>query len=165
MDIQMPDLNGLECTKRLKQALPRLKVVIITGRDDETLVQLSLQAGANAYLIKPVHTIQFLATLRFAAVSGVETRLNAGKQEADFFSPGPSGDGSLLSPQEREVLSGLADGLLYKEIADKMGISFSTVHKYQHNIFRKLHAMNRTEAILKWNGSQAESLQDAAKLR
>jgi len=59
---------------------------------------------------------------------------------------------SLLTVREIEILRYLAKGLLYKEIADKMDITFSTVHKLQHKIFVKLHVGNRTEAINKWNG-------------
>jgi DNA-binding NarL/FixJ family response regulator len=57
---------------------------------------------------------------------------------------------SALTAREAEVMSGLAGGLLYKEIANKLGISFSAVHKRQHRIFRKLRVSNRTEAISKW---------------
>jgi DNA-binding NarL/FixJ family response regulator len=55
-----------------------------------------------------------------------------------------------LSSREEEVLSGLADGLLYKEISDKLGISFAAVHKYSHNLYKKLGASNRSEAIRVW---------------
>ena len=55
-----------------------------------------------------------------------------------------------LSPRESEVMTSLANGLLYKEISGKLGISYSAVHKYQHNIFQKLHVSNRSEAIRLW---------------
>ena len=66
--------------------------------------------------------------------------------------PAASEAHSLLTVREIEVIRYLAQGFLYKEIADKMGISFSAVHKLQHKIFVKLHVSNRTEAINKWNG-------------
>ena len=66
--------------------------------------------------------------------------------------PAASDAHSSLTVREIEVIRYLAKGFLYKEIADKMGISFPTVHKLQHKIFLKLHAGNRTEAINKWSG-------------
>ena len=75
-----------------------------------------------------------------------------GKSDQSSCYPAASDARSPLSVREIEVIRYLAQGFLYKEIADKMGISFSIVHKLQHKIFVKLHAGNRTEAINKWNG-------------
>ncbi|HTR41470.1 MAG TPA: response regulator transcription factor [Pseudomonadales bacterium] len=146
MDIRMPDMNGIECTKRLRHIMPRLKIVIVTGTHETRWVSASLQAGATAYLVKPIEGDQLLATLQFAA--------NQTGTSADI-SPIASGRMNWqLSPREKEVLTGLADGLLYKEISQKLGISYSAVHKYQHNIFRKLQVSNRSEAIRIWLDNQ-----------
>jgi DNA-binding NarL/FixJ family response regulator len=154
MDIRMPDFNGIECTRRLKRAMPDVKVIIVTGSHDENSVQRALQAGAKAYLVKPVDADQCLATLRFVAVQP-----EIGGEEVEKFTTGfrhgRDRDNCVpLSSREQQVLACLAEGLLYKEISSKLGISFSAVHKYQHNIFRKLHVMNRTEAIRLWLNSQ-----------
>lgn len=156
MDIQLPDLNGIECTKRLKGAIPHLKIVIITGRHDENSVQRSFEAGADGYLIKPITADQCLATLRFAAVSGAKIKPPSEKSKAACSLPSLPKTCLPLSPRETEVLRRLSEGLLYKEIAEEMRISFSAVHKHQNNIFRKLHVMNRTEAIFKWHNSKTE---------
>ena len=150
MDIRMPGMNGIECARQLKRGMPRLKIVIITGTHNADAVSTSLQAGADAYLIKPIVVDQFLATLRFASVGGTEARQSAQTSGQNIFPSAPSGNCLRLSPREKEVLENLADGLLYKEISNKLGISYSTVHKHQHKIFQKLQVSNRSEAIRLW---------------
>ncbi len=137
MDIRMPGLNGIECTRRLKQAMPRLKIIMVTGTHEQDSVSASLHAGATTFLIKPLEGDQLLATLRFAAKEGLGMAKSNGRQFP-------------LSPREKEVMAGLAEGLLYKEISQKLGISYAAVHKYQHSIFKKLRATNRSEATRIW---------------
>jgi DNA-binding NarL/FixJ family response regulator len=150
MDIRMPGLNGIECTRQLKRDMPRLKIVIITGTHNTDAVNTSLLAGADAYLIKPIDADQFLATLQFATVGGTEAGQSAQKSGQNVFPSAPSGNCARLSPREKQVLENLADGLLYKEISDKLGISYAAVHKYQHIVFQKLQVSNRSEAIRLW---------------
>jgi DNA-binding NarL/FixJ family response regulator len=133
MDIRMPGVNGIECTERLKNVMPRVKTIMVTGVQDADAIQKSQEAGADGYLTKPITTDQFLATLRFAA-------------------KGFAKECSSLSRRENEVMRCLAAGLLYKEIADKLGISDAVVHELLHKIFVKLHVSNKAEAISKWRG-------------
>jgi DNA-binding NarL/FixJ family response regulator len=142
MDIRLPDLNGIECTRKLKETMPFLKVVVVTGTHDTNLVVASLQAGAIGYLLKPFEEDQLLATLTFAA----------GNQEtkSSVFSKLRLGAHLRLNQREMEVLKNLAEGLLYKEISDKLGISYSAVHKCLNNVYKKLRVSNRTEAIRIW---------------
>jgi DNA-binding NarL/FixJ family response regulator len=132
MDLKMPQLNGIDCTRGLKEILPEVKVVVLTAMHDIDSLQGALHAGAAAFLLKPASPEQCLATIRFAIK----------KSHAEETG---------LTQRETEVMRCLAQGLLYKEIADKLGISYSAVHKYQHKIFLKLHAANRSEAIRIWH--------------
>jgi DNA-binding NarL/FixJ family response regulator len=150
MDIRLPDLNGIECAKRLKRTMPLLKIVIVTGTHDSNLVGTSLQAGAIAYLIKPFEADQLLATLRFAAVNQADAKPNEKGTKITPFSKIQINTNLPLNPREREVLKNLAEGLLYKEISDKLGISYSAVHKCLNNVYKKLHVSNRTEAVRMW---------------
>lgn len=150
MDIRMPGLNGIQCTERLKIAMPHLKIVILTGSHNEDAVNSSLRVGADAYLIKPVTGDQWLATLRFVCAGRIRSRPDPLEPTQESAPAVPLEIRLSLSPQENAVLKGLAAGLLYKEISDKLGISYATVHKYQHNIFQKLHVSNRSEAIRLW---------------
>lgn len=140
MEIGLPDLNGIECTRRLRRTMPELKVVMISGSCGKTWLDASIAAGAASFLIKPVDEKQLLATLRFASASQKQKKLAISKKDL------------RLSPRERDVLASLAEGLLYKEISQKLGISYGAVHKYQHNLFRKLSVSNRSEAIRAWYG-------------
>jgi DNA-binding NarL/FixJ family response regulator len=146
MDIGLPDLDGIECTKRLRQTLPQLKIIMISGRSDANWLDASMAAGAASFLIKPVEAKQILATLRFAAADQKQEKNT--NREKDL----------RLSPREKEVLAGLAEGLLYKEISQKLGISYSAVHKYQHNIFKKLAVSNRSEAIRAWYSQHSRNV-------
>jgi DNA-binding NarL/FixJ family response regulator len=138
MDIGLPDMNGVECTRRLRQTMPQLKVVMISGKCDTNWLDASMAAGAASFLIKPVDAEQLLAILKFATNNQGQGDFKNRKKDL------------RLSPRERDVLAGLAEGLLYKEISQKLGISYGAIHKYQHNIFRKLSVSNRTEAVLAW---------------
>jgi DNA-binding NarL/FixJ family response regulator len=142
MDIRLPDLNGIECTKRLKQLMPCLKIIIVTGIHETNWAGDSSQVGATAYLMKPFAEDQLVATLRFAAANQSQTNKNKPVKTA--------GANLTLNLREKEVLKNLAEGLLYKEISEKLGISYSAVHKCLDKIYKKLHINNRSEAIRLW---------------
>jgi DNA-binding NarL/FixJ family response regulator len=150
MDIRLPDFSGIECTKRLRQSMPFLKVVIMTSTHDNNCMEDSLRVGAAAYIIKSITMAQVLITLRFAAVNNSESKANREKPERKSSRVKKSEVTFYLTPREKQVMIFLAKGLLYKEIAVKLGISFAAVHKYQHGIYQKLRVNNRTEAIRIW---------------
>jgi two-component system, NarL family, response regulator LiaR len=141
MDINLPDINGIECTRKLKHLMPDVKIIIVSGLHEGCWIEKSLKAGADAYLVKPITPDQFYATLKYTV---------AGKTFHEGDHSTASAMVKMLTPREKEVMQHLADGLLYKEIADKLGISISAVHKYQHIIFQKLHISNRSEATRIW---------------
>jgi DNA-binding NarL/FixJ family response regulator len=130
MDIRMPGLSGIECTAALKRSMPWVKTIMVTGMHDADSIAKSSTAGAEYYLTKPVTPDQFIAALKFCSKD--------------------HGGHSPLSGQDAEVMRYMAEGLLYKEIADKLAICESTVHKHRHRIFLKLQVSNRSEAIHKW---------------
>jgi DNA-binding NarL/FixJ family response regulator len=148
MDVQMPGLDGIECTSRLKQLLPHVKVVMVTGLHDEHSIKKALNAGVSAYLIKPFTAEQCIATLAWIIASAAGNQSKANKP----FPVSLHESSDLLTERENEIMRCMAAGLLYKEIADKLEISYSAVHKFQHRIFQKLKAGNRTEAISRWRG-------------
>lgn len=143
VDISLPDIDGLECTKRLKRLMPNLTVVIVSRYRETSWFDRSMKAGAAAYLVKPIDPAQLIATLRFAVGNGEEPiRIPPEKSHKDF--------GFILSEREREVLIKMAEGLLYKEISEALGISYTAVHKCQYRLFKKLHVGNRSEAVRLW---------------
>ena len=147
MDIRMPGMGGLECTRRLKAIRPQLKIIIVTVLLDTESMNKSIQAGADAYLTKPISAAQCLALLKFTIHSGMPFRDKSGSDfQVDILKTG-----SPLTVRENEVMALIAKGFPFKEVADHLGISFSAVHKHQHNTFRKLGVSNRTEALNKWS--------------
>ena len=152
MDVRMPGISGIECMGRLKGRLPGLIVVLVSALTDLETMSAALAAGGDGYLTKPFAVAQCLATVRFS----VRPYRSAPPDRAEVNGPSKRGGEELtrLTNREQHVMSCLANGLLYKEIADQLRLSFSTVHKLQHRIFLKLHVNNRTEAVTKWrNGN------------
>ena len=152
MDVRMPGISGIECMRRLKGRLPGLIVVLVSALTDPETISAALAAGGDGYLTKPFAVAQCLATVRFS----VRPYRSAPPDRAEVNGPSKRVGEELtrLTDREQHVMSCLANGLLYKEIADQLRLSFSTVHKLQHRIFLKLHVNNRTEAVTKWlNGN------------
>ncbi len=146
MDIRMPGMDGLECPRRLKAIRPQLKIIIVTVLLDTESMNKSIQAGADAYLTKPISAAQCLALIKFTIRSGMLFREKSGTHlHVDILKTG-----SPLTVRENEIMALIAKGFPFKEVADRLGISFSAVHKHQHNSFRKLGVSNRTEALNKW---------------
>jgi NarL family two-component system response regulator LiaR len=153
MDIQMNAISDFGCVRGLKGVHPGLIPVWVTGLTDQDTLAQAVAAGVEGCLAKPFSLEQCLATLRFVVRrSGVSGPIAA--QPATAPADSITNGAVRLTGREKQVLEGLAKGLLYKEIADQLGISFSAVHKHQHNIFVKLHVSNRTEAIAKWREGQ-----------
>ena len=149
LDIQMQRISGTECIRQLKLLQPRLVVVFVTSLTDHHTISRAVSAGADGYLVKPFSREQCLTALRFT-VGRCWRPLGRLASAAE----GTGHERIHLTRRERQVMGGLEKGLLYKEIAEELGISFSAVHKHQHKIFTKLGASNRTEAITKWREQQ-----------
>ena len=143
VDLRLPGISGVECIQRLKMSLPDLVVVVVTGLRDKQVLQEAASAGCSAYLEKPFTIHQFLATLRFALVQADKAIKHCPTSDVHATQ-------LTFTSREREIMSWLCRGLLYKEIAGQLNISFSLVHKIQNCVFQKLRARNRTEAVNKW---------------
>ncbi len=127
--------------------MPEVKIVILTGVLDPAAADECLSAGADAYLMKPLLPAQCLATLKFALFDATRsTRTGGGVHAAARTCPAHP----LLTSRENEIMVLLEDGFIYKEIAERLRISYSTVHEHLHKIYLKFGAGNRTEAINKW---------------
>jgi DNA-binding NarL/FixJ family response regulator len=159
MDIKMPHMNGIEATRQITQALPETAVVILTTYDTDDWVFDCIRAGAVGYLLKDAKAETLAEAVR-GAVRG-ESRMDPGvahKVMTAFRdlepSPRPTDQDQELPPLERltdreeEVLELLAEGLSNKEIAARLTISEGTVKNHVSNILSKLHANDRTQAVL-----------------
>ena len=139
IDLRLPVMSGVECVRRLKDLLPGLVVIFLDDLLGAATMREAFQAGGDDYLVKPLVFAQCLATIRFAAE---RRRGNGGRT-----STGSARGLPQLDSREIALLENLQAGLLYKEIAPKLGLSESMLKKVQHNLFIKLGVENRTEAV------------------
>jgi DNA-binding NarL/FixJ family response regulator len=156
MDINLPGMNGVECVRQLKQLLPQTQVVMLTAYEDTENIFSSLAAGASGYLLKRSKSAEILEALRDVQNGGSPMSTHIARKVVQSFqaSPRPAAPAAAepvedLSPREQEVLDLLSQGFMYKEISDKLGISFETVRTYIRRIYEKLHVRTRTEAVAK----------------
>jgi DNA-binding NarL/FixJ family response regulator len=152
MDINLPGINGVECVRRLKQAAPDIQSVMLTVYEDTESIFNALAAGAAGYLLKRTKSAELLEAIREVHRGGSPMTTHiARKVTQSFQKAGPSTQSTEnLSEREQEVLDCLSQGFLYKEIAEKLGISYETVHTYIRRIYEKLQVRTRTEAVAKF---------------
>ena len=152
MDINLPGMNGVECVRRLKQLAPETQVVMLTVYEDTENIFNALAAGAAGYLLKRTKSAELLEAIREVQRGGSPMTTHiARKVTQSFQRAGPSSQPTEnLSEREQEVLDCLSQGFLYKEIAEKLGISYETVHTYIRRIYEKLQVRTRTEAVAKF---------------
>ena len=152
MDIQMPEVSGIECVAQLSQSLPGTQFMMLTVLEDHDLIFRSLAAGATGYLLKKTPPAKLLEAIRELRAGGAPMSGQVARKVVAAFrqTPVPAVPESNLSPIEQSVLQRLARGLLYKEVAEEMNISISTVRTHVWHIYRKLQVHNRTEAILRF---------------
>src|SRR5262245_37385505 len=152
MDINRPGINGVECVRKLKQILPETQVIMLTVYEDTENIFNALAAGASGYMLKRTPTPDLLTAIRQVLQGGSPMTAHIARKVVQSFQrPGASPEATEdLSPREREVLDCLSQGFLYKEIAEKLGISYETVHTYIRRIYEKLQVRTRTEAVAKF---------------
>ena len=152
MDIQMPDLNGIEATKQIKKLAPETAVLALTMHEDDQYFFEMLQAGASGYLPKRAAPDELVTAIRTVARGEVFLYPSlATRLVQDFLKRGNVDQEQeiydQLTPREREVLILIAEGLSNGEIADKLVISIKTVDRHRENIMRKLNMHNRIELV------------------
>ncbi|HEX4265648.1 MAG TPA: response regulator transcription factor [Verrucomicrobiae bacterium] len=152
MDINLPGMNGVECVRQLKQLLPTVQVMMLTVYEDTENIFNALAAGASGYMLKRTPRDELLDAIREVHRGGSPMTTHIARKVVQSFqraAPAASPT-EMLSPREQEVLDCLAQGFLYKEIAEKLSISYETVHTYIRRIYEKLQVRTRTEAVAKF---------------
>ena len=152
MDINLPGLNGVECVRKLKQVAPLIQIVMLTVYEDTDNIFNARAAGASGYLLKRTTTPELLESIREVLRGGSPMTAHIARKVVLSFQKSAASVEATedLSPREREVLDCLSQGFLYKEIAEKLGISYETVHTYIRRIYEKLQVRTRTEAVAKF---------------
>jgi DNA-binding NarL/FixJ family response regulator len=157
MDINLPGINGVECVRKLVSQLPETQIVMLTIHEDTDAIFNSLSAGASGYLLKPTRASELIAAVRDVFAGGAPINSTIARKLVQWFkhserSAPASSETENLSPRETEVLELLTHGFAYKEIADKLNVSYSTVHTYIERIYKKLHVRSRSHAVAKFLG-------------
>jgi DNA-binding NarL/FixJ family response regulator len=161
MDLQMPDMDGVEAIGQIRHLQPDVRILILTIYHDEEHVLAGIKAGAHGYLIKDATPEELLHAIRAvyrgeavlgSAVTGtvLATFRNLMQSDASATQESPAGrSAELLTPREQEILALLAKGRSNQDIAEQLLLSVRTVKVHVSNILGKLSASNRTEAVAK----------------
>lgn len=151
MDINLPAMSGIQCVERLKALEPDLQIMMFTVYEDSDQVFEALVAGACGYLLKSTPPEKLLEAIRDAHKGGSPMSSHIARKVVQHFHRAPAqNEMAALSKREEEVLHHLAQGCLYKEIADRLSISIDTVRKHLNSIYGKLHVHSRTDAVVKY---------------
>jgi DNA-binding NarL/FixJ family response regulator len=177
MDVHLPGSSGVECVRRLSAILPESLFVMLTSYDDSEALFESLKAGASGYLLKPLRSSELLEAVRDVFLGGAPMSSPIARRVVRAFSPARAGNpgggensGSAvgqaaasagastpamegLSEREMEILTHLSQGYLYKEISDRLGVSYATVRTHVERIYRKLHVQSRAQAVALLQGT------------
>jgi len=153
MDINMAGMDGIECTLKLKLAVPEINILMLTVFEDTDRIFRALAAGANGYLLKRSAPSKLLDAIREVHLGGSPMSAPIARKVVHSFQglpPASDDQAAALSERERQVLGFLAKGLVYKQISDQLGISVDTIRTYIRRIYEKLHVHSRTEAVAKY---------------
>lgn len=154
MDIALPGSTGIDCIRKLKAAGSPIQFVVFTIYENSDQVFEALAAGASGYLLKDTPPDRIITALRDLYAGGSPMSASIARKVVSSFQR-PGAAATTLSTREQEILTLLARGFLYKEIAQQLGIATGTVRQHIHHIYDKLHVQNRTEAINKFFGGPA----------
>jgi DNA-binding NarL/FixJ family response regulator len=152
MDIELPEMSGIECTARLKRQLPETQILILTVYKNSDSIFKALEAGASGYLLKRSTPDEILSALREVKEGGAPMSGEIARKVVQYFRKpvAPNPEIQSLTKREEEILSLLAEGYTSKEIGDKLTISYDTVCSHLRHIYDKLHVRSRTQAVIKY---------------
>ena len=150
LDVNLPDMWGVEVARRLRREYPALKVLAVSGENAAGTIEAMIEAGIDGFVGKRYADANELATAIRTVMGGVEYfgrdiapiiyDLYVAKKKSDVITP-------EFTPRERDIILACRDGLLVKEIAERLGISVNTVSSHKKSIFQKLGINNTVEMV------------------
>ena len=154
LDIGLPAASGIDCLRAIAPLMLNTQFLIYTMYEDDKRVFDALKAGAHGYILKNSDPAGIVSAVHEVAAFGAPMSATVARRVIGHFHNADRTDPALkeLTDREVEVLQLLSEGLLYKEIAERLGLSPNTVGQHVHRIYVKLHVQNRTEALRKFNG-------------
>jgi len=154
VDINLPRMSGIEVVSAIKQKCPSMQVLMLTTYEETEMIFDSLRSGANGYLLKNMSAAELVQAVQDVRAGGAHMSMQIARKVVAHFHHMRTASSEMreLSPRENEILKLLAEGFLYKEIAEKLNITMSTVRTHIHSVYEKLHVQTRTEAVVKYLG-------------
>jgi DNA-binding NarL/FixJ family response regulator len=152
MDIHLPVVSGVECTRRLRDICPLMRILILTVYEDNEHIFGAMKAGASGYLLKRADPPDILHAIEEVKLGGAPMSRQIASRVVGFFHE-PVRDtfkDDKLSAREEEILQALSKGYSNKEISSHLSISVTTVNAHLRNIYEKLHVRSRTQAVSKF---------------
>lgn len=144
MDIELPEMNGIQCTKEIKKISPKTLVIMVTVYENSKTVFDALCAGATGYLTKNATSNKLLSALEEAISGGAPMSINIAKMVVQSFQKAPD---TILTERETQVITMLSQGSSYKSIALALDISPNTIKYHIKNIYDKLQVHTKEDAI------------------
>jgi DNA-binding NarL/FixJ family response regulator len=156
MDIQLPNMSGVECVAKLKELLPSTQAIMVTVYEDPDRIFRALRAGASGYLLKRSSPEEVLNAMREVVQGGGAMSGEIARKVIGYFREQAAAMAAVnqLTAREREVLELVVHGLSNKEIADRLNVTLAAVRWHLKHIYQKLHVHSRTEAVLKLRSTQ-----------
>jgi len=148
-DIGLPGMSGVELIKKAKDALPKLEIMAHTVFEDKDNVFSAIKAGASGYILKGSSPREIIESIHALYKGGAPMTPKIARKIIHEFQDDNAGDQFLLTPREKELVKRIEEGLTYKEIGERLSISIHTVHTHIKNIYEKLQAKDRNDAISK----------------
>ncbi|CAA9245964.1 MAG: Two-component transcriptional response regulator, LuxR family [uncultured Chloroflexia bacterium] len=153
MDVHMPEVNGIDATRRILQQHPHMRVLVLTMFEDDDSVFAALRAGARGYLLKGADKAEIVRAISGVASGEAIFGPAIAQRLIAFFSapqaPAPPPVLPELTDREREILGLMTHGLSNQDIADRLVVSLKTVRNNVSNIFSKLEVVDRAQAVLR----------------
>ena len=146
MDVDMPELSGIQCVKIVREFAPTLPILMLTVHEDDEILFDALCTGATGYLLKGLRREELLQAIRDAHDGGAPMSPSIARRVVESFR---NETHSTLSPRENEVLQLLCDGEVYTSVAAKLFISKNTVKRHIRSIYGKLQVSSRAEMVAK----------------
>jgi DNA-binding NarL/FixJ family response regulator len=148
MDIEMPRVDGINGVSLIKKSFPEIKVIMQTVFEDPEKIFACLQAGAEGYILKTASAEKITQSIEEVYQGGAYMTPSVALRVMQYFIKPPGQENPHgLTPKEKDVLKHLSDGLSYKMVADKLGISYFTVNSHVKKIYEKLHVHSLGEAV------------------
>jgi DNA-binding NarL/FixJ family response regulator len=152
MDLRLPDVSGIDATRRILETNPSIGILIITMSENDESLFAAMRAGARGYIPKDADSEELLRGIRAAAVGEVIFGASIAHRMMSFFSTGRSASAAPfpeLTEREREILELIAAGRSNAEIAQRLSITSKTVRNHVANVFNKLQVVSRSQAIVR----------------